>query len=232
MRAARDGKAYLTGAKDYKEWVADNKMRYQDKENSQKFSQEQGVKVSKKEKNTLTIDRQLLNSKAYHDKFDTLDFNKKTREELYSMAKEILEHRDSTDLEDFIILDVGTGVKVPANRDAKIGGKVSLSKKDFEKVVAPDNGVILLHNHPLNGRFSYADIKNAFSVTFVKSSIIIGHNGEVHIMQNLRTTEKLEDFYKKSYDELKALGLPEKVAETKALNYVYEKGDFFDYEKR
>lgn len=59
--------------------------------------------------------------------------------------------------------------------------------------------------------------KNAFSVAFVKSSII-GHNGKVYAMQNLRTTEKLEDFYKKAYDELKALGLPEKVAETRALN--------------
>ncbi|WP_207645062.1 hypothetical protein [Peptococcus niger] len=52
------------------------------------------------------------------------------------------------------------------------------------------------------------------------------------IMQNLRNTENLEDFYKKAYDELKALGLPEKVAEAKALDYIYEKGDFFDYEKR
>lgn len=234
-RAARDGdgRTYLTGARTYKEWVADNKRGYQDKENSQKFSQEQGVKVSKKKiKNTLTVDRQLVNSKAYHDKFDTLDFNKKTREKLYSMAKEILEHRDSTDLEDFIILDVKTGAEVAANRDAKIGGKVGLSKKDFEKVVASDNGVVLLHNHPLNGRFSYADIKNAFSVASVKSSIVVGHNGEVHIMQNLRNTEKLEDFYKKAYNELKALGLPEKVAEAKALDYIYEKGDFFDYEKR
>lgn len=59
------------------------------------------------------------------------------------MAKEILEHRDSTNLEDFIILDVKTGAEVAANRDAKIGGKVSLSKKDFEKVVASDNGVTL-----------------------------------------------------------------------------------------
>lgn len=230
-RAARDPKTGKTVQvprdMTYEEW-------FDEFVNKGHMRQDQGgIKITKKSvQNLLTVDRQLVNSKAYHDKFEDLPFSKPTREALYTKAKEILEHRDGTDLEDFVVLDRLTGAEIAANRKATTGGKVGLSKRDFERVSASENGVVLLHNHPLNGRFSYADIKNAFATDFVKASVVVGHNGEVHVIHKFKKKETFEKAYMALYNKYKSEGLPNVVAEGRALDLIYEKGTYFEYEKR
>lgn len=104
-RAARgaDGKTYhVPGDMKYADW----KEQYIDSP----VVVDQTQKITKKNDfNDYSVDRKLVNSKEYHDKFENLTSHKSTNESVYQEAMKMLEHRDGTDLEDIVILDARTG---------------------------------------------------------------------------------------------------------------------------
>ena len=191
--------------------------------------QNQEVKISKKDiNNDYSVNRQLVNSKEYHDKFESLPLNKAVKENLYTESKKILEHRDGTQHEDLVILDAKTGKEIVSNRSADNNLKTGLTREDYEKVTSHKGKIVLLHNHPGGGRPSIADILTAFKQENVKSSIIVGHDGTVNCISNINRNIDIEKVYQEYYNEYKKLGYEGQHAKIKATDAIYEI-NLFDY---
>ena len=127
-RAARgaDGKTYhVPGDMKYADW----KEQYIDSP----VVVDQTQKITKKNDfNDYSVDRKLVNSKEYHDKFENLTSHKSTNESVYQEAMKMLEHRDGTDLEDIVILDARTGNVIVKNTLSVRSGQTGLTHEQFE----------------------------------------------------------------------------------------------------
>lgn len=194
-----------------------------------RLEQNQEIKISKKDiNNDYSVNRNLVNSKEYHDKFEKLPLSKQVKENLYIESKKILEHRDGTHYEDLVILDSRTGKEIVSNRSTDNNLRTGLSKEDYEKVMSRSGEIILLHNHPGGGRPSIADIMTAFKQENVKASIVVGHDGSVNIISNINRKIDIEKIYNRYYNEYKKIGYESQHARIKATDEIYSIG-IFDY---
>ncbi|NRT34538.1 SPP1 gp7 family putative phage head morphogenesis protein [Clostridium beijerinckii] len=189
--------------------------------------QNQELKITKKDiNNNYSVNRQMANSKEYHDKFENLPLNKAAKENIYLESKKILEHRDGKPYEDLVVLDARTGKEIVSNRNADNNLKTGLTKADYEKVTNHKGEIVLLHNHPGGGRPSIADILTAFRQGNVKSSIVVGHDGTVNSISNINRNVDIERIYNEYYNEYKQLGYESQHARIKATDDIYEIGVF------
>ncbi|MDY2956566.1 MAG: hypothetical protein SOR59_03005 [Lachnospiraceae bacterium] len=83
--------------------------------------------TKKKDSNAYSVDRKLVNSKEYHDKFESLTSYKSTNESVYQEAMKMLEHRDGTESEDIVVFDSRTGNIVVKNTLSAREGQTGLT---------------------------------------------------------------------------------------------------------
>ena len=223
-RAARDEDGetyYVPSDMKYSEWkkafVEGDKTAFTVKETS--F-------ISKKDDETeFSVNRELVNTKEYHDKFEYLTDHKKANESVYQEAMKILEHRDNTIFEDLVALDASTGEKIVENLSSFEAGKTGLTKEQYDVLKNHKGNKILLHNHPNSSRPSFADIKSIFENDDIAASVIIGHNGSVHVISDMDRQKDIAEYYKTLYDAYK-LDKGSRFAEIKALDDLYSMGCF------
>lgn len=143
--------------------------------------QNETTKITQKDlKNNLTVDRDLVNSKSFHDKFERMNLRKSVKEMLYQTSLEMLEHRDGTNSEDIAAIDIRIGNRLFFNMSTIDESKVNPTLEEYKLIENNDDKVILIHNHPLSGRPSWADIKTLqLGKKYIDRSIIIGHKGNV-----------------------------------------------------
>lgn len=193
------------------------------------LTHEENDKISQKNiQNSYTVNRKLVNSKEYHDKFESLPLSKPAKENIYAECKKILEHRDGNPYEDLVVLDAKTGKVIAANRTASDKLKTGLTKESYEKVLNHKGDIVLMHNHPGGGRLSIADILAAYKQNNVTLSIAVGHDGIIHYINNINRKIDIELQYNLEYNKLKQIGIPAGLAKLKATDKIYESG-YFDY---
>ena len=229
-RAARDedGETYYVPSNmTYKEWYKafvddDTKLKLQLKQ----------PKISKNvAKNSYSVNRELVNSKVYHDKFDDLTTHKTTNEALHKEAITILEHRNNTDFEDLAVFDYKTGNLIVKNDKSDKSGATGLTKEQYDKVKAYIGEKVLLHNHPNSSRPSYTDIKTVFDNEDIIKSVIVGHEGNVFIISDMNRKCNIEEMYKQMYNEALKKYQNKDMAEHDALTLLCEVG-LFKIERR
>lgn len=175
--------------------------------------------------NVYTVNYELINSKKFHDKFEQLPVNKNLREQLYSSSMEILEKQNGTGNESIFVLDSRTGKELRKMHGSdKLKGKISMDGLEGEKIT-------ILHNHPCGGRFSYIDIKSYFERDNIENAVVVGNNGEVHIISDFDRKFNIEKFYDLIYDNFKVKYNHKDMAKKKALDAIYGK-EVFKYEKK
>ena len=226
-RAARDadGKTYYVPSDmTYSQW----KEQYVDSpvvvDQTQKITK-------KKDSNDYSVDRKLVNSKEYHDKFESLTSHKSTNESVYQEAMKMLEHRDGTDLEDIVVFDARTGNVIVKNTLSARSGQTGLTYEQYEIYQKSSGKKVLLHNHPNGGRLSFTDLKTLFVNDDIEASIAVGHNGMVHIVSNPDRTIDIEKLYESLYNEYKEIYANSELARIYALDDLYDL-KIFDYESR
>lgn len=226
-RAARgeDGKTYYVPS-DMK--YADWKEQYVD---SPVVVDETQKITKKKDFNDYSVDRKLVNSKEYHDKFENLTSHKSTNESVYQEAMKMLEHRDGTDLEDIVILDARTGNVIVKNTLSVRSGQTGLTHEQYEIYQQVSEKKVLLHNHPNGGRLSFIDLKTLFVNDEIEASIAVGHNGIVHIVSNPNRKIDIEKLYESLYNEYKEIYANSELSRIYALDDLYDL-KIFDYESR
>lgn len=199
-RAARDedtGKMYYVPADmKYEEW---EKQAVVDS-----MPQDQEIKITKKKnQNAYSVDRQVVNSKEYHDKYEQLNIGKNTAEQAYVKAKDMLEFADGTQMEYTCVLDARTGNEVFYSKGVNkaTANKVAITKEQYDGIISHDGEIILMHNHPSSGRPSGQDIMTAFKVPNAKGSLVAGHDGVVYYISDVNRNVDIDKIYKKHYDK-------------------------------
>lgn len=187
--------------------------------------------TKKKSSNDYSVDRKLANSKEFHDKFESLTEHKTTNEAVYQEAMKMLEHRDGTDLEDIVIFDARTGNVIVKNTLSTRSGQTGLTYEQYEIYQQASGKKVLLHNHPNGGRLSFTDLKTLFMNDDIEASIVVGHNGMVHIASNPDRTIDIEKLYASLYNEYKEIYADSNLSRIYALDYLYDL-KIFDYESR
>ena len=187
--------------------------------------------TKKKNSNAYSVDRNFVNSKEYHDKFESLTSYKLTNESVYQEAMRMLEHRDGTELEDIVVFDVRTGNIIVKNTLSERAGQTGLTYEQYEICKKSRGKKVLLHNHPNGGRLSFTDLKTLFANDDIEVSIAVGHNGMVHIVSNPDRIIDIEKLYESLYNEYKVIYTNSDIARIYALDDLYGL-KIFDYESR
>ncbi len=187
----------------------------------------QTIKITKKNhaSDYGVVDRNFVNSKKFHDKYEDLTPHKKVNESLYQESMKILEHRDGTAFEDFVAVDSLTGKIVESVIDHDEIGKVKITNKQYEKIVNHKGNIILLHNHPNGSRPSYADIIKLKEPN-ITSVVSVGHDGSVYKIYDLDSEFDIDIFYKKMYNSFAEIYKEKILAERYATDALYKIGKF------
>jgi hypothetical protein len=176
------------------------------------------------------VDRTLVNSKKYHNKFEKLGVNKNVQESLYQESMKILEHRDGTILEDLVIIDSKTGKVVERLTDSTIPGKIKITKEQYKKIIGYDGMLTLLHNHPNGSRPSIEDITRLKEKN-IDSVLSVGHDGSVYRVSNLNPKVNIDKIWEELYNDYRKIYEDDVLATHYALDGIYE-AKFFDVEIR
>ncbi len=186
---------------------------------------EQARKITpKNDLNRYTVNRNIVNTKHYHDKFSKIGLSKNLYENIYKKAVESLERRDGTELEDIFAFNSRTGELIAQNIKPDKAFASGISRESFKN--ATFESITLLHNHPESGRLSFADIKTIYRNEDVSMSIAVGHDGTIHAVSEVNRNKDLIGYHAKWYTYYKSLGFTDQESQLRATDKVYEKGWF------
>ena len=189
-------------------------------------------------RNQYTVAFELMNSKAYHDRFESLTKNKNLNEGLYKEAAKILSHRSGTEYEDIAMLDSRTGQLLTKNATAAGAAKFKcgLTQVQYEFLQGLRKEFEILHNHPNSTEPSTADIISLFKRELATGSTVIGHDGSVYRIEKLKPFDKIEELIEKIYVETRSeyYGSPDNIIEMHTtenlISYLMDKG-IINYKK-
>lgn len=164
------------------------------------------VPKSTEKGNLYDVNRRVVNSKRYHDKYESLKFPKAVRESLYRNAGRMLAERNGTDCERFAVVNARSGDIVadtfghePTPHGARL--KPTESKRASECA----DGVVTVHNHPASVYPSYADIKMTVANRNVRGSIVACHDGDVYLIEADKNWAGMEKRYWEIYTEARRM---------------------------
>lgn len=156
----------------------------------------------KKTSHTYSVNREVVNSKEYHDKFERLPVNKEVRQALYEYAGKLLEFVDNLPMdkagqERLIAVAASSGKLIADNfeRDGE-NNRTAFTEEEYARIENCRDDIILLHNHSNSDIPSATDLKTYYESDFVRLSLILGHDGTVYAIYNVR------DGFLEKYDEM------------------------------
>lgn len=156
------------------------------------------------------VNTDLVNTKAYHDKFMDLSKHKGVNESLYREAMEILRERNNSEYEDIVAINAKTGKLLVKNKLASsYGWKHQCGFSEEENMMLDQRGkktgaqFDVLHNHPNSSLPSRDDIKKLFEREFQRASTIICHNGDVYRLEKLKPVGDIDKLIERIYTKTK-----------------------------
>lgn len=178
----------------------------------------------------LLVDLRAVNSAAYRNKFDNMPLRRPVRDTLHKEAINTLNITNGTEKEVLTAINARTG-EVLERSKALEDNRAGFTQEQFDRLKASGASVVLLHNHPIGGRFSWADIRTCFKHEMIDASVVIGHDGSIKIMHSFKRNGNIEEFYQSLYNEAKRKYPLKSYAEHIALDKLYELG-LFSYEEK
>lgn len=171
-------------------------------------------------KETL-VNSTYINSGEYRNKFDNITDKKEVNRVLYSKAKEMLQHRSGTMLEDMYWINKDTGKVIASALNEKIEGKIIYSNS-LKKTLLGKQGLIAMHTHPQSMPPSVDDFNSAFRQKYALNFVLC-HDGKIFgYSSNQEISKKLYTMYIGKYlDE----GFKEYEAQIKTLEKLKETYD-------
>lgn len=179
----------------------------------------------------LLVDLRAVNSAAYRNKFDNMPLRRPVRDRLHKEAINTLNITNGTEKEVLTAINARTG-EVLGRSKVLHDNRAVFTQEQFDRLKASGASVVLLHNHPVGGRFSWTDIKTVFANDFIAASVVIGHDGTVRILRDFNRRVNVEKAYEKLYNEVKKKYPLKSLAEKITLDKIYDLGVFvYDEEK-
>lgn len=151
--------------------------------------------ISKKSHfNAYSVEREYVNSKEYHNKFERIPVNRDVQQRLYIEAGRLLNFVDGQEEERMLAINARTGALLVDNFDRKGSIKgTGFTAKEARILDDCKDGIVLLHNHSLNGRPSAQDMLTYLYEEKVKVSLILCHDGTIYGVYGVDT--KLPNIY-------------------------------------
>lgn len=150
------------------------------------------------------IDTNVINNKAYRDKFNELGYSKNITRLIYSECIACLNVANGYNRERGIMLDLATK-KVGKENIGKIGSNnVRVYYPNNDKT--PINRYVVIHNHPKNITFSVTDIENYLRSSSVHSAVLVDSMGHVYQIKNINRNidvDKVVNDMKSLYNDIK-----------------------------
>ena len=151
--------------------------------------------------NSLSVSS-VVNTKAFRDAFEEMPLSRQVSNSLYGQAGRILRAANGTEFEYMAAVDARTGALVADNLGRRPGRKrTGFSPSEMGKIRKCCAGVITIHNHPGGFPPSYRDLFTASSYSFVKGSVVVGHDGSVWFIAV--ESEVVVDMLAERYNSLK-----------------------------
>lgn len=150
------------------------------------------------------IDTNVINNKAYRDKFNELGYSKNITKLIYSECIACLNVANGYNRERGIMIDLATK-KVGKENIGKIGSNnVGIYYPNNDKT--PTNRYVVIHNHPKNITFSTTDIESYLRSRSVHSAVLIDSRGRVYQIKNINRNidvDKVVNDMKSLYNDIK-----------------------------
>lgn len=191
------------------------------------MKQAQDVKITDKQtQNEYSVNKNLVNSKKFHDKFENLPLGKAAQQSAYYESKVILEHRDGTAFEDVAVIDSRTGKLIATNNTYEKTFKSAMTQEEYTKVLNHKGGTVIIHNHAESTRLSKTDIFTAFATKNTDVSVAVGHNGSVHCIYDINRKIDIDKIYNLVYNSILEEYGNKDLATIKATDALYKSGAF------
>lgn len=150
------------------------------------------------------IDTNVINNKAYRDKYNELGYSKNITKLIYSECIACLNAANGYNRERGIMIDLATK-KVGKENIGKMGSNnVGIYYPNNDKT--PTNRYVVIHNHPKNITFSTTDIESYLRSRSVHSAVLIDSRGRVYQIKNINRNidvDKVVNDMKTLYNDIK-----------------------------
>lgn len=160
------------------------------------------IKEKEPDKEKFAVNRQLVNSKEYHDKFKEIEVPRRVQECLYRETGRLLDFVDGQAEERLLAINARTGDFIVDNFNRSGSEKrtsfIASERMEIDKCKDP---IILVHNHSLNGRPSGRDLLSFLHQENVALSLVACHDGTVYEISYV--SPKFEIMYESYIIELK-----------------------------
>lgn len=173
-----------------------------------------------------------VRSDEFVDKLKNHPKTSNLSESIARVSRQILQHRNGTQYEDYYLLDAETGrVVALSNKARKIKGVVynDQVRKAFKE--SSEQSLVSIHNHPSGyppSLSDFASLQQRSKNNTVKYGLTIGHDGSVYWYSkpNKRIHKKANQEYENLIEKMIKLGYTEVKAQKKTLALFAEKYDF------
>ena len=177
------------------------------------------------------IDTNVINNKAYRDKYNELGYSKNITKLIYSECIACLNVANGYNRERGIMIDLATK-KVGKENIGKTGSNnVGIYFPNNDKT--PTNQYVVIHNHPKNITFSTTDIESYLRNKSVHSAVLVDSIGRVYQIKNINRNIDVD----KVVNDMKTLynGIKQYQSTWKAMNSVIQwlvKEGIIEYEEK
>lgn len=140
------------------------------------------------------IDTNVINNKAYRDKYNELGYSKNITKLIYSECIACLNTANGYNRERGIMIDLATETTGKENI-GKIGSdNVGIYFPNNDKT--PINQYVVIHNHPKNITFSTTDIESYLRNSSVHSAVLVDSMGNVYQIKNINRSIDIDEVVK------------------------------------
>jgi len=168
-----------------------------------KFYVEEAFVPERGVKNKWRINRAVVNTQAFHAKFEALSLPKKVQEKLYKATGVIFRELEGTQLEHLFVFSARNGNKIFSTEGEILYEKGVLRPPEvfLEKFRNTKGGVVTLHNHANSTRPSMADIISA-AEDYCRKSVVVCFDGSIYEIEANVSLEKMKEVYNTIIDDL------------------------------
>ena len=163
---------------------------------------EQALISKKSEKNSFSVNMEIVNAKGYHDKFEKLPVSKSAYESAYKQSGRLLDFSDGKEPEHMIAISARNGDLIVDNL-SRIGNatRTGFNSEEYGKVLECVDEIILIHNHSHNVRPSGGDIVTYAKYDNIKISLVVCHDGDVFAI--LSADKSVANIYEEAYNHFR-----------------------------
>lgn len=189
------------------------------------------IKEKEPDKEKFSVNKLLVNSKEYHDKFKEIDVPRRVQECLYRETGRLLDFVDGQAEERLLAINARTGDFIVDNFNRSGSEKrtsfIASEKMEIDKC---KDLIILVHNHSLNGKPSAQDLLSFLHQENVALSLVACHDGTIYEISYVNPIfEKMFydriEYYKANLsdmDEIKRLSLTDLIIENDLMSYKHK----------